>query len=373
MTDKKLLLDTLLDLLKIDAPAKQERPVADYLIKFFEKLGIGLLEDNTNSKVDGNAGNLYAKIDGTKDAEPIAFLAHMDTVSSTKGLEPVVSEKEIRSNGKTVLGGDNRAGIALICELIRSLKEEKVEYGPIEVLFTAAEEIGLLGIKNIDYNKVNSRIAFVLDAGGAAGTIVSKAPSLEKVYILVKGKSAHAGAEPEKGVNAIAIAGKAIADIQQGRVDPETTLNIGKIEGGEATNIVPEKVSLEGEIRSFNVGALTNQVEGIKKKFQETAREFGGQIEFNHDLSFSTFSLDKETVPVALAVKAAEKVGIEYKITHSGGGSDANILNANSIASVGLGIGVFDTHTNHEYILLKDLYASLDWLLEIVRLANRGN
>ena len=367
MRNETRLLNTLLYLLRIDAPAKHERPVADYLIKLFRGLDIQLQEDDVGSKIGGNAGNLYVKVKGTIDAEPIILFAHIDTISSTKGLEPVVSEKEICSDGKTVLGGDNRAGAALICELIRFIKENNIEHGPIEIIFTVAEEIGLFGVKNIDHNKIQSRIAFVLDAGGSVGAIVSKAPSLEKISILIKGKSAHAGAEPEKGINAIAIAGKAIAGIKQGRIDSETTLNIGKIQGGEAINIVPEEVFLEGEIRSFNTGVLQNQVELFKKKFQETSNEFGGKVDFNHKLSFSTFNLGKESKPVALAVKAAENLGIDYKITHSGGGSDANILNAHGIDSVGLSIGVFDAHTKNEHILLKDLYTSLDWLIEIVK------
>lgn len=345
--------DLLIELFKIDSPAGNEGPVRNYLKEYFAKLGYKLAEDS--------CGNLYLSIGS---GSPIAFLAHMDTVSSTKGLELIVTDTHIRSGGNTILGADDKAGIALLCELVRNLPKD---HCPIEIIFTVSEEIGLLGAKGLDYNRIHSRIAFVLDAGGPVGTIVTKAPSLERINIVVKGKSAHAGAEPEKGVNAIAIAAKAISNIKQGRINSETTLNIGKIYGGEATNIVPEKVIVEGEARSFDIEALNKEIKEVEEKFYLAAKEFGGSIEFNHILSFSTFNLDKESPPVKLAVNAAKRLGIRYNITHSGGGSDANILNSHGIESVGLGIGVFDAHTSRENISLNDLYKSLDWLIEITR------
>lgn len=348
------MINTLLELLKIDSPARCERQVADYLIKYFEKLGYKLEKDST--------GNLYLYIEGK--GEPIAFLSHMDTVSSTKGLEPVVTDTHIRSNGNTILGADDKAGIALMCGLVKHLKEE---HRPIELIFTVSEEIGLLGIKNIDYNRIKSKMAFVLDSGGPVGTIVTKAPSLERIDIILKGKAAHAGAEPEKGINAIAIAAKAISNIKQGRIDKETTLNIGKIQGGTATNIVPDLVTIEGEARSFNPNMLNSQVKEVEEKFNSAVKEFGASMEFKHRLSFSTFNLDKESPPVRLAVSAAERLGINYNIAYTGGGSDANILNSYGIQSVGLGIGVFDAHTDRENVSLNDLYKGLEWLIEIVR------
>lgn len=347
------MLDTLLELLKIDSPSRCERPVADYLIRYFEGIGYKLEEDNT--------GNLYLYIDGV--GEPVAFLSHMDTVSSTKGLELVVTDTHIRSSGGTILGADDKAGVFLMCELVKGLNKN---HRPIELIFTVSEEIGLIGIKNLDFNKIKSKQAFVLDAGGPVGTIVTKSPSLERIDIIVKGKSAHAGAEPEKGINAIAMSCKAISNIKQGRIDKETTLNLGRIQGGTATNIVPDLVTIEGEARSFNPEMLNSQVRDVEEKFNSAVKEFGGSIDFKHRLSFSTFNLDRESPPVKLAVKAAEKLGINYNITRTGGGSDANILNAHGITSIGLGTGVFNAHTGRENISLVDLFKSLEWLKEVV-------
>jgi len=367
MINKKRLLKTLLDLLKIDAAALCERPIADYLIEYFKKIGFNLEEDDSGTKIEGNAGNLYLYIPGDEKYEPIAFLAHMDTVKSTKGMEPIITEEYIKTDGTSILGADDCLGVALMCELANFLKENKNKHCPVEMIFTIAEEIGLLGIKNIDYKKIKSRTAYILDAGGEAGKIVSRAPSLERINILVKGKSAHAGAFPEKGINAIAIAAKAINNIKQGRIDSETTVNLGKINGGEATNIVPESVSIEGEARSFNSEVLNEQVKNIGKQFQLAANEFGGDIDFSHRLSFKTFDLPEESHPVSMAVNAAKKIGLDYKITQTGGGSDANVLNLHGINSIALGIGYFNEHTNNEYISIKDLYNSLEWLIEIIK------
>jgi tripeptide aminopeptidase len=367
MINKKRVLQTLLDLLKIDGPALCERPIADYLIKYYKEIGIKLEEDDSGNKIEGNAGNLYCYIPGDEKCEPIAFLAHMDTVKSTKGMEPIVTDEHIKTDGTAILGADDCLGVALMCELAHFLQETKTNHCPVEMIFTIAEEIGLLGIKNIDYKKIKSKTAYILDAGGEAGKIVSRAPSLERIKIIVKGKSAHSGACPEKGINAIAIAAKAISNIKQGRIDSETTLNIGKINGGEATNIVPESVSVEGEARSFKPDVLNEQVKNIEKQFQCAAYEFGGEIDFSHRLSFSTFDISKESLSVELAVEASKKIGLEYKITQTGGGSDANVLNLHGINSVALGIGYFNEHTNSEYISLEDFYKSLDWLVEIIK------
>lgn len=366
MINKERLLNTLIELLKIDGPALNERAVADYLKEYFKKIGFSLEEDNSGEKIGGNTGNLYLIIDGD-GSRPVAFLAHMDTVRPTKGLEPEITGSEIKTDGKTVLGGDDRLGVALLCELAYFIKESNIKHCPIEIIFTVAEEIGLLGIKNMDYSKIRSKNAYILDAGGGAGKIVTKAPSLERINISVKGKSAHAGSAPEKGINAIAIAAKAISNIRQGRIDPETTLNIGKIQGGEATNIIPDLVKVEGEARSFNTGILTKQVDNVEAQFLKAAEEFGGSIEFSRRLSFSTFNIDNESYPVKLAVNAAKKINLPHKITHTGGGSDANVLNLHGVTSAALGMGYFDEHTNNEYISLKEMYNSLEWLIEIVR------
>lgn len=367
MINRKRLLNTLIDLLNINSPAKNERKAADYLIRYFKRIGYSVYEDNAGNKIGGNTGNLYLRIDGEKKEQSIAFLAHMDTVSPTDGLEPIVSDEKIKSNGKTVLGGDDYAGVAVLCELAAYIKQSKIKHCPIEIIFTIAEEIGLFGIKNINYNIIKSKYAVVLDAGGSVGNIITRAPSLARFEVSINGTPAHAGSKPEKGVNAIAIAADAINNIKQGRIDHETTLNIGKITGGEATNIVPEKVFVEGETRSFNNKKIKTQICKARGKFINASKKFGGKIEFNHTMSFKSFHIPENNFILQQTVNAAKKIKMRYNITSTGGGSDANILNSQGISSIVLGVGYYEEHTKKEYILLKDLYKSFDWMLELVR------
>jgi len=367
MTDKERLLTILLELLKINGPSKKERPVADYLKGFFANLGITLREDSAGDKFGGDTGNLYGFMPGAEDCSPIAFLAHMDTVRPTKNIRVITSAREISTDQTAILGADDRAGIALICAMAEGLIKNKIKYPSIEIIFTPAEEIGLFGIKNIDYKKIQSVRAFVLDAGGHAGTIVSRSPGMESISLQIKGKSAHAGAEPEKGINAIAIAGKAISGIKQGRLDAETTCNLGKIQGGEAANIVPALVSIEGDVRSFNTKHLEKQVNLIQQVFQNAAKKGGGEIVFSHKQGFPAFDIKRDTDIVSLACRSAKKIGLNYNITHSGGGSDANIINGYGISSICLGIGSFDAHTEHEYILQDEFYTALNWVKEIIK------
>lgn len=371
MNNKPRLLATFLSLIKIDGISRLERQVADYLIGYFRKLGISVTEDNAAGKIDGNAGNLYLKLPGNVSGKSLLFIAHLDTISSTADLKTVVTKDRVCSDGQTILGADNRAGVCLLCELVRYLKENSIEHGPLEIVFSVAEEIGLYGAKNFDYAKIESKTAFVLDACDRTGVIVTRAPGRDNIAVNIQGKSAHAGVDPEKGINAIAIAARAINNIKQGRVDNETTLNIGKIRGGQATNIVPEHVVLEGEIRSFRKNKLNRQREKISQKFQQAASEFGGRVDFRHEISFESYNLRKNAQPVILAVKAAETVGLNFKITQSGGGSDANVLNKQRIASVGLGVGAGNAHSTEEYLSLPDFYQAFDWLLEIVKFAKK--
>jgi len=361
--NKQRLVNTLMDILKIDSPAKSERVVADYLIEYFRTIGIQLVEDAAGEKIGGNSGNLYAFIPGDSAVEPVVFLAHMDTVAPTFGLHPKLDESFIRSDGNTVLGGDDKAGVAVLCEMARIISEATMRHRPVEIIFTIAEEIGLYGIKHFDHSKIKSKFAYVLDTFGPAGNIITKSPSLERISISILGKAAHAGSKPEHGINAIAIAADAISKIKQGRIDEETTLNLGTIKGGEATNIVPHRVEIAGECRSFNKEKLDEQIKIVEHDFLESAKKFGGEIEFSHRLSFTTFNINEESQAVQIAVNAARRVGLKHNITKTGGGSDANVLNLNGIQSVVLATGYYNEHTNQEYISLDDLYKCLEFVL----------
>ena len=365
--NKKRLNKTLIDLVKISAPSKHERPVAIYLKKYFRKLGYKLEEDNAGRKICGNSGNLYLKIPGETKSPSVAFLCHLDTIVPTVGLKPVITKRKIRSDGKTILGADDRAGIALLCELIHFVQENDIIHRPIEIVFTVSEEIGLLGIKEFNCKKIKSKLAYVLDTSGPAGNIVVKAPGRKILEVKVLGREAHAGIEPEKGINAIAIAASAVNSIRHGRIDKETTLNIGEISGGIATNVVASKVIVKAEVRSFKEGKILTQFKKIKHSFTKMAKKYGGRVKFIEEESFIPFTVDKSSKIVKLAVDSAKKLNLSHKILHSGGGSDANVLNKRNIPSIGLGIGYFNAHSKDEYILLRDYYKGLKWLIQIVK------
>jgi tripeptide aminopeptidase len=295
----------------------------------------------------------------------------MDTVVSNSGLQIVFDGKILKSDGRTILGADDKAGVAAMCELARELSGDKIPHGPIEFLFSVAEEPGLLGLKHLDFSLLKGKTAFVLDSHAAVGSVVTSAPSAVRMTATVHGKAAHAGVEPEKGINSIAIASAAIAKMRLGRIDDETTANIGIINGGTATNIVPEKTVVKGEARSFSEKELARQVAHMEAQFALSATKFGGRTEVESEHDFTTFAVASEDPMVQLALDAARKIGRKTSIQKSGGGSDANVLNEHGIRSVILGMGYKGPHTEKEAIPVTSLFAATEWILEIVRQSPR--
>ncbi|MGC9361107.1 MAG: M20/M25/M40 family metallo-hydrolase, partial [Anaerolineae bacterium] len=251
--DRDRLLDVFLDLVRIASPSRQEQEVASYIRAYLEDLGIAVESDQ--------AGNLYAYMEG--DGTPLAFTAHMDTVVPCEGVTPLVENGVVRSDGTTILGADDKSGVAAILEAVTALSEGSVVHRPLDLLFTVQEEIGLFGAKAVEVDRLRARMAIGLDAEGQQGTLVVSAPGQNSLEAVVHGKAAHAGVEPEKGVSAIRVAAEAIASMPLGRIDEETTANIGVISGGRATNIVPDRVEIKGEARSHDEAKLASQTEAM--------------------------------------------------------------------------------------------------------------
>src|SRR5579883_3209572 len=250
----------LLDLIRIDSLSRRERACAMRLKREMEQLGAVCRFDNAAEKVKGEVGNLIARLEGTvSGAPPILICAHMDTVSPGEGVKPVVDGDIIRSDGSTVLGGDDKSGCAIICETIHQLREQRIAHGPVEAVFTVCEEIGLLGAKHLDLNLIEAREGLVYDSD-APGYLFIRAPGAKALRFTVRGLEAHAGMAPERGLSAIKIAAEAIASMRLGRIDNETTANLGTIEGGRALNVVPNEVVVRGEARSRDNAKLERQV-----------------------------------------------------------------------------------------------------------------
>lgn len=377
MINQERVVGEFLRLVQIDSPSLHEREIADYLQRKLSGLGLSVLEDGAGEAIgnscDDQTGNLIATWPGNcPNAPALLFCAHMDTVEPGRGVKPVIRDDVVYSDGTTILGGDDKAGIAAVIEMIQVIKEQSIPHGDIEVVFTVAEECGLRGSKYLDHQHLKSKMAFVLDCDGPAGTIITKAPSQYKIKSTILGKAAHAGISPEEGINAIYVASKAIAKMKLGRLDKETTANIGVITGGKATNIIPDMVNIEGETRSIDPEKLEKHTDQMVEILEQTARAMGARAVIEKDLLYPRLLLDESSQAVDLAVRAAANLGQKPALVSTGGGSDANILNSFGIPTANLGIGMSKVHSTEEFITVENLVLNARYLVEIVMQAAGG-
>ena len=373
MVNEKRLIESFMELVRIDSISREERNLADFLIEKLEDLGLEVIVDQAGEKVESNSGNIIARLRGNiKKATPIMFSAHMDTVVPGKNIKPVCDGEKIISDGKTILGADDKAAIAALFEVMHIIKENNIPYGDIEIVFSICEEIGLKGAKNLDISSLNAQMGFVLDAGGQVGKIITTAPSQNSLEITIYGKSAHAGSNPEEGINAIQVAGFALSRMKLGRIDKETTANIGIISGGKATNIIPDEVTLKGEIRSRKEEKLEKYTERLKTIIEDTAQEFKAKAEVKINREYSCYNLSSDDRVVKISMKAVKNMGLSPELCPSGGGSDANIFNKKGFPSVVLAIGMEKVHTVDEYILVKNLKNTAQCVLSIINTVTSG-
>jgi len=375
MINRKRLAETFKFLVQIDSVSKEEGAIANELKKILESLGAETYIDNAGDKIGGNSGNLIAKFKGNKQAPPLLLNAHMDTVEPGRGVTAVLENGTFTSDGTTILGADDKSAIAILLETLNILKEKHLRYGPLELVFTVCEEIGLQGAKHLDLSAVDATYGFALDATDTEG-IVTRAPSANHLEFKIHGKDAHAGAAPEKGINAISLASKAIANLELGRIDQETTCNIGIIEGGIATNIVPNLVKVKGEVRSHDEKKLNKITNEIVSSFNEVIENYR-KMNFNDELPRVEINIKKDFprthIPddhpvIKLATRAAENLGRKMVTKTTGGGADANIFFEKGIFTGVLGTGMRDMHTVRESVKLDDMVRTAELLLEIIRL-----
>ncbi|MGH7806371.1 MAG: M20/M25/M40 family metallo-hydrolase, partial [Candidatus Binatia bacterium] len=336
-----------------------------------------VVTDDAGAKVGGDTGNLIAQFAGTNpDAAPLLLAAHMDTVVPGEGVKPIVEGDLIRSDGTTVLGGDDKSGVAIICEILRVLRDRKIAHGPIDAVFTICEEKGLSGAKHLDLSKVRAQTGVVLDSD-SPGFLFTRAPGANGLRIRVHGLEAHAGMAPEKGMSAIQIAGEAIAGMQLGLIDDETTANLGLIRGGSAVNIVPNFVEIFGEVRSHREDKLAAQTDHIRRRFEDAVashsitvdgRTHHASLEFEVERQYEAMNVADEARIVQLVVGAGRNLGHGVTVTGMGGGCDANVLNRRGLVVANLGTGMRDIHTVHEWLDVNDMVLSAEILLETVRL-----
>lgn len=374
------LLTEFCGLVAIDSAPREERAIADALIKKLEDLGFDVSEDSAGAEIGGDAGNLIAKRKGTVPGSVLLLSAHMDRVSPGKGIVPKIlpgpdnTEKtgQIVSEGETILAADDIAGIAGILEAMRVIIENGFPCPPIEIAFTVAEEIGLLGARHISRESLDADMGFVLDAGGSVGTIITAAPFDTHFEAKVHGVGAHAGINPEAGLNSIIVAAKALAQIKVGRIDSETTANIGTFNSGHGTNVVPELSVITGEARSHTESKLQEQLRHMADAFRKAADDAGTTVDIRIEESYRGFRHSEDSEPVAFAAKALESIGITPKCTATGGGSDANIFNTMGIPSIALGIGFENVHSVREHIDVEQLILTAALTVAITQAAAGG-
>lgn len=376
MIKQDRLTDYTMDLITIDSPSKQEKEVAMKLKYDMEQIGAQCSFDSADEKVGGNVGNLTVKVKGNTDAPPFFFSSHMDTVSPGIGIKPHIKEGIMRSDGTTILGSDDKSGVAIIVEVIKSLKENNIPHGDIEVAFTICEEIGLLGAKYYDINNISAKHGIVLDSS-TPDRLVLRCPSAEELNFTVHGIEAHAGLCPQDGISAIKVASDAISIMTFGRIDHETTSNIGIIKGGIATNIVTGKVEVVGEVRSHDEQKLKAHVYHMTECFTNSAKKHkivlnGKQLEAKIDVrterSYDRMDVGDDSFITKLVLKAVQNLGHKVKLHTTGGGCDANYFNKFGLSCANLGTGMYELHTVNEYLILEEQQRCAKIMLETVKL-----
>lgn len=361
------LIDEFLELVQIDSETKYEAEIAKVLKEKFTDLGLEVIEDDAKEKTGHGAGNLICTLKGNKqDADPIYFTSHMDTVVPGKGVKPSIEDGYIVSDGTTILGADDKAGLAAIFESVRIIQEKNIEHGDVQFVITVGEESGLVGAKALDMSLLNASYGYAIDSNGDVGDIIVSAPTQAKIYATIKGKTAHAGVAPEEGISAITLASKAISKMPLGRIDEETTANIGRFEGGQQTNIVCDHVEILAEARSLVTEKMEKQVAAMKEAFETVANEYGGEADVQIEVMYPGFNQQAGDEVVEVARKAAKAIGRESKLLKSGGGSDANVIAGAGIPTVNLAVGYEEIHTTNERIAVNELVKIAELVTSII-------
>lgn len=378
MINRQRLSDEFARLAAITSPPLREGAIARYLAERLAALGAEILFDRADQATGGEIGNLIAYLPAAgRESDPLLMSVHMDTVEPAGEVVPVLVDGVFTSASGTILGADDKAGIAELIEALEVIREQGIPRGPVEVVVTIAEEIGLVGAKHLDYSLLRARHGFALDTTGM-GHMVLRAPGANRIRVEITGREAHAGVAPEEGLSAIQTAALALAEMQLGRIDVETTANFGRIEGGVACNIVPGRVSLEGEARSHDPLKLEAQTAHMVACFERAAeamtRTIGGErvrpeVRIDIQSDYPRMAVAEDAPVVRLAQAAAAAAGQKLAVKLGGGGSDANIFNAHGIEAIILATGMRDVHSPKESVAVDDMVAVAELLVEIIRRA----
>jgi tripeptide aminopeptidase len=360
-------LSLFLELAAIPSPPGDERAVADRVAAELRSLGLEVVEDDTGPRTGSTIGNLYCRLAPTNGGgTPLFFCAHLDTVPPQGPITPVVDDGIVRNSSGTILGADNKAAVVAMVEAIRRVVEEGREHAGLELLLTPKEEVGLVGAKAFDASRLAAQVGYVYDMAAPIGTVILAAPSARRIDVRFHGKAAHSGMAPEEGRSAIVAAARAITDFRLGRIDDETTANVGLIQGGVAANIVPEWCSFVAEARSLDDRKLAGVVEEMLEAATYAASIAECDVETEVHEDYRAYRFKRDDVPVQLAVAAFEQTGHEMRFETTGGAADANVFNERGLQCLNLANGMAEIHTPDEHIAVDDLDAMVDVTLGIV-------
>lgn len=373
MVNEERLIGLFKQLCLINAPALEERACMVWTRSLLENMGLEVFEDGAGAEIGGNCGNLIATLRGNKPGAPRIFLsAHFDTVEPTEGLMIEERDGVIYSASDTILGADDKGGMAPIIECCQYFLESGEEHGDIVLLLSVAEEIGLLGAGALKIEDLNVDFGYVFDTGPPVGSFVNRTATHDKMDVTIYGKPAHAGKHPEEGISAIQVAADAISHMKLGRIGPETTANIGLIMGGSAVNVVPPMTKLKCEARSTSVEELDAQIAHMKEEFSAAAARWGADVDFDYKRHYCSYHVDPSSRVIQIAQKAAANLGYDGALRTTLGGSDANQYNAKGVPTIVVATGMEKIHTHDEYISRKELIQTAELAIEIVREAAKG-
>ena len=374
--NRQRLANTFVTLCETDSPSRREGRMAALLRDIFTRLGADeIFEDDSGAVTGSECGNLFVRFRGEKDQEPIFFNCHMDTVEPGTGVKVVRQGNIFRSEGKTILGSDDKSGIAALIEAVETVREHNLPVGPLELVFTTCEEIGLLGAKALNPDNIRARMGYALDSSGF-GRVIIGAPAANRLRIRLRGVAAHAGLHPEMGINAIILAANALAKAPCGRIDRESTVNFGTIRGGTASNIVPEEVCIEGEVRSHAQDKLDRLTTEVEKAFYEVIGSWQDpegyatgkpQVDISTTLDFPVMRLDRHDPVIRRISRAADTIGLKLEFRTAGGGSDANIFNGYGLQTAIVATGMTHVHSTDEQVDLDDMVELTRLVLALMR------
>ncbi len=357
MINQERLVNTFVELAKMDSPSGGEKEAAEYVVQKLRALGL-------DPQIDAMY-NVTAKWEGK--GKPLFLNAHTDRVEPGRSIQPLVADGTIKTDGSTILAADDLAGVCAILEALQSLAEDNASHVPLEIAITSQEELGLQGAKGLDLSQFKAKEGVVLDSHGPVGEIILSSPSQNVFDLVIHGKAAHSGMAPEQGIDALRVAANAIHNMKLGRIDKETTANIGTSRGGTARNIVPDQVELHGEARSRNPRKLERQTKAMKKALEQAAKPLGARLELKIARSYNQYKFRRGDNAVKRVAKAMQKIGLKPRYASSGGGSDANIFNAKRMKTVVISVGYEQIHTTNEYLPIAELVKAAELVVALAQ------